>query len=300
MRRSRNRCSAGKANSEGRGPTAGDARSGLSGTVGRFAAPLRGRHSRREDGRLCRFSRCCAACRRGDRRAARMAASEECIRMQRSSSFKQHALLKQMTVEGALCCKASCVVLVEASRIASAFRGRALLERGRCGPDGGRGAHCELHERRHSGPALRFRDRRRMSFQASSSRSSPGPPRAAPGQVQPAPRDREALNGTTRRPVSVSQTYVRAAMEQSVPSAWGAAEMWRSRLQTPFKDAAASTHSCDDEGKEYDGRDDMQITSRSFSMGPPSRSAEALSRDDVAGAILPSNCRRGLSNRKYL
>ena len=30
-----------------------------------------------------------------------------------------------------------------------------------------------------------------------------------------------------------------------------------SRLQTPFKDEAASVHSCDDEGKEDDGRDDM-------------------------------------------
>ena len=70
------------------------------------------------------------------------------------SSFKQHALLKQVTVEGALCSKASCVVLVEASRVAG--------ERG-CGPDRGRGAQCELHERCHSRPPRRYRDRR-MSF----------------------------------------------------------------------------------------------------------------------------------------
>ena len=36
-----------------------------------------------------------------------------------------------------------------------------------------------------------------------------------------------------------------------------------SRLQTPFKDAAASAHSCDDEGKDDDGRNDMQRASRS-------------------------------------
>ena len=35
-------------------------------------------------------------------------------------------------------------------------------------------------------------------------------------------------------------------------------------------------------------------------MGSPSRSAEAQSRNDEAGAILPSNCRGGRSNRMYL
>ena len=38
--------------------------------------------------------------------------------MHSHSSFKQHALLEKMTVQGALCSKASCVVLVEASRAA--------------------------------------------------------------------------------------------------------------------------------------------------------------------------------------
>ena len=32
--------------------------------------------------------------------------------------LEQHALLEQMIVEGALCRKATCVVLVEASRVA--------------------------------------------------------------------------------------------------------------------------------------------------------------------------------------
>ena len=44
-----------------------------------------------------------------------MAASGGCIRMQQ---LEQPALLEQMIVEGALCSKASCVVLVEASRAA--------------------------------------------------------------------------------------------------------------------------------------------------------------------------------------
>ena len=55
-------------------------------------------------------------------------------------------------------------------------------------------------------------------------------------------------------PSQRSADNVRAATESSVPSAGVAAEMWRSRLQleTPFKDVAASAHSCDDEGKEDD------------------------------------------------
>ena len=59
----RNRRSVGTADSEERGPTAGVAGSGLSSTVGRLEAPLRARHSRREDGRLDRLKR------RGDRLA---------------------------------------------------------------------------------------------------------------------------------------------------------------------------------------------------------------------------------------
>ena len=48
-----------------------------------------------------------------------------------------------------------------------------------------------------------------------------------------------------------------------------------SRLQTPFKDEAASAHSCDDEGKEDDGRNDMHRASRNCD-GAASRIAEAL------------------------
>ena len=49
-----------------------------------------------------------------DARAA--AASDWCIGLY-ACSLKQHALLEQMIVEDALCRKASCVVLVEASRV---------------------------------------------------------------------------------------------------------------------------------------------------------------------------------------
>ena len=62
------------ADSEEWSPTAGVARSFPSGTAGRLAAPLRGRHSRREDGGLDHLSRCCAACGGWDRLASRMAA----------------------------------------------------------------------------------------------------------------------------------------------------------------------------------------------------------------------------------
>ena len=58
-----NRRSVDTLESEERGPTAGVAGSSLSSTAGRLAAPLRGKHSRREDGRLDRLSR------RGDRLA---------------------------------------------------------------------------------------------------------------------------------------------------------------------------------------------------------------------------------------
>ena len=57
-----------------------------------------------------------------------------------------------------------------------------------------------------------------------------------------------------------------------------------SRLQTPFKDEAASAHSCDDEDKEDDGRNDMHRDSRNCD-GPASRIAQALSLADKAGAF---------------
>ena len=79
----------------------------LSGAGGRLTAPLRGRHSRREDGRLDRLGRCCAASRRADRRAARMAAAGGCVRLNACSSLRRYALLERIKVEGALCSKAS-------------------------------------------------------------------------------------------------------------------------------------------------------------------------------------------------
>ena len=53
-RRSRSRWSVCTVDLEERGPTAGVAESGLSGTAARLAAPLRGMHSRRDDSRLDR------------------------------------------------------------------------------------------------------------------------------------------------------------------------------------------------------------------------------------------------------
>ena len=70
----------------------------LSSTAGRLAAPLRGKHSRREDGRFDRLSR------RGDRLAGRWLHLEGAFAC---SSLKQHVLLEQMKVKGALCSKAS-------------------------------------------------------------------------------------------------------------------------------------------------------------------------------------------------
>ena len=43
----------------------------------------------------------------------------------RMQQLAQHALLEQVIVEGALCSKASCVVLVEASRVAGEREGRS-------------------------------------------------------------------------------------------------------------------------------------------------------------------------------
>ena len=53
--------------------------SGLSGTAGSLTAPLRGRHSRREDGRLPG----------GDGQGLRMAASAGCIRLYACRNLKQ-------------------------------------------------------------------------------------------------------------------------------------------------------------------------------------------------------------------
>ena len=58
-------------------------------------------------------------------------------------------LLEQIIVDGALCSKASCVVLVEASRVAGE------RERLACWQDSGRSAQCWLHVRCHNRLALR-------------------------------------------------------------------------------------------------------------------------------------------------
>ena len=52
-----------------------------------------------------------------------------------------------------------------------------------------------------------------------------------------------------------------------------------SRLQTPFKDKVASAHSCDNEDKEDDGRDDMHRTSRSC------ESCDGAAVTDRGGAV---------------
>ena len=85
----------GTVDSEERVPTAGVAGSGLSGTSGRLAAPLRGRNNRREDGGLDRLSRCCAASRRGDSRATRMAARGPSLV---SSAYRRHSQRSEGTV----------------------------------------------------------------------------------------------------------------------------------------------------------------------------------------------------------
>ena len=151
MRRSRSRRSVGTGDSEARGPTSGVAGSGLSGTAGRIAAPLRGRHSRREDGRLDRLSRCCAACRRRDRRAARMAASGGCIRM------------RQLQAISASRADDSRRRALQQGQLRRPGRSQSRCWRERLGPDRGRGAQCELYERCHSRLPRRYRDRR-MSF----------------------------------------------------------------------------------------------------------------------------------------
>ena len=85
--------------------------------------------------------------------------------------------------------------------------------------------------------------------------TSPGPPRVAPGPVQPAPRDREAIGGTTACPVSVLLTLTgqRRNRQYRAQGGWNV----ESRLQTQFKDEVAFTYCCYDEGKGDDRRDDM-------------------------------------------
>ena len=95
--------------------------------------PLRGgREDGRLDSRLDRLSRCCAASRRGDRRAG----VDSCICTGRVQS--------SVAVEGI---KASGVVLVEPSRVPGEGEEEGLLMRRGCWPDGLRGAQCGLQER---------------------------------------------------------------------------------------------------------------------------------------------------------
>ena len=92
---------------------------------------------------------------------------------------------------------------------------------------------------------------------------------------------------------------VRAATERSVPSAWEAAEMLsldckrRLRMRPPPYTAATMRA-----GRMMDAMTCTELPAAA--MGQPSRSVEAQSRNDEAGALLPSNGRGGRSNRMYL
>ena len=201
------------------------------------------------------------------------------------SSFKQHALFEQVVVEGAPSRKASCVVLVKASRVAG--------ERER-EETAARTAERALIAGCMKGATVDWRCGTNDDGLASR-RTSPGSPRAAPDPVPPAPRDREALGGTTPCPVSVSLTL----SGQRRYGRYRASEMCcldcirHLRMRSPPPTAAMMRAR-----RMIDA-----ITCRelpSAAMGPPSRSAEALSRDNEAGAILLSNCRGGRSHRKHL
>ena len=74
-----------------------------------------------------------------------------------------------------------------------------------------------------------------------------------PAPVLPAPRDPEALLATTPCHVSVLQTQ--SGREGT---------KIESRLSTPSKNEAASTHCCDDEGKEDDRSVDRHRASEMF------------------------------------
>ena len=112
------------------------------------------------------------------------------------SSFKHHALLEQVIVECAPSSKASCVVLVEASRVAGE---REREETAARTAKGALIAGCM------KGATVDWRCGTNDDGLASR-RTSPGSPRAAPDPVPPAPRDHEALGGTAPCPVNVSLT----------------------------------------------------------------------------------------------
>ena len=97
--------------------------------MGHSRAQLRGGRSRCEDARLGARAGAARLPVRGDRWASRIAISGGCIHLYACRSLKQHALLEQMIVEGALCSKASCVVMVEASCIFGEQEEEGLLMR---------------------------------------------------------------------------------------------------------------------------------------------------------------------------
>ena len=123
-RRRHNRRSVGVVDSDERVSYGGMAGSGLSGTA--RAGSLRG------PGTAGVRLAVCAARQSG---AGIDGPRGGCIRLHGCSSLKQHALLEQMTVEGAPCRKASCVVVVEASRVPGEREEEGLLMRRGCGPD---------------------------------------------------------------------------------------------------------------------------------------------------------------------
>ena len=97
-------------------------------------------------------------------------------------------------IECALCIKASCIVLVEASRVPGDGEEEVLLMR--------RGRTAEEGLIEAAGKVPQSTD----AAVSGSKDEPPGPPRAAPAQVPSASHDLEAWGKTTRCPVSVSQT----------------------------------------------------------------------------------------------
>ena len=63
-----------------------------------------------------------------------------------------------------------------------------------------------------------------------------------------------------------------------------------SRLQTPFKDAAASAHCCDDEGKEDGGCDGMHSTCMPFFYRSGGTSTLFIDLSEFERLVPPSIC----------
>ena len=140
-----------------------------------------------------RSQQTCAACRHRDRNSARMAVSRGCICMQelqtgcasRADYSRWHTLQ-----QGQLRCpgrsQSRCWRERETSLLAGLRKKRSVL------------AACEVPQSTVAAGLIQVRYASRST--------SPGSPRAAPVPVQPAPRDRDALGGTTPCPASVSLT----------------------------------------------------------------------------------------------